>query len=162
MSEAGDSIDESPAPEALEPQPDPPKPYPGFWQAISILLGYVVLQIVFIIPFFIADAVWKGNYSKHPIALLTAIVGPGSIIILSVCWHQRIPFATLAGGWPGAFVLAPLLTTVVGLLCAEVPVIVWVGRSAVPITSGIGFSRLWIESIARVGVPGHCRRCPTD
>ena len=128
MSEAGDSIDESPAPEALEPQPDPPKPYPGFWQAISILLGYVVLQLVFLIPFFIADAVWKGNYSKHPIALLTAIVGPGLIIILRACSRQGISFATLAGHWPGAFVLAPLLATVVGLLFAEGPVIVWVGR----------------------------------
>ena len=45
------------------------KPYPGFWHAVLLCVTFVALQLVFVIPFAIFDAVFKTRLVAHPAVL---------------------------------------------------------------------------------------------
>src|SRR6266516_2917045 len=53
------------------------KEYPGFWHAVLLCVTFVALQLVFVIPFAIFDAVFKTRLVAHP-----AVLG---VINLSAC-----------------------------------------------------------------------------
>ena len=53
------------------------KEYPGFWHAVLLCVTFVALQLVFVIPFAILDAVFKTRLVAHP-----AVLG---VINLSAC-----------------------------------------------------------------------------
>jgi uncharacterized protein len=53
------------------------KEYPGFWHAVLLCVTFIALQLVFVIPFAILDAVFKLRLVAHP-----AVLG---VINLSAC-----------------------------------------------------------------------------
>ena len=125
--EAGE-IQIPPAEEVVCPPAAVEKPYPGFWQALGIAAGYFLLQIVFLIPFFVADAIWQTHSAKHPAAYCFAAFGAGVIIIRRACTRLNLPFSQVAGPLPAVTVLGPIGVMIFGLLLAEIPIVGWIAR----------------------------------
>lgn len=53
------------------------QPYPGFWHAVLLCVAFVALQLVFMVPIAVLDAVFKLRLATHP-----AVVG---VINLAAC-----------------------------------------------------------------------------
>ena len=61
------------------------KEYPGFWHAVLLCVTFVALQMVFIIPFAILDAVFKTRLVAHP-AVLGVINLSACALVVTMAW----------------------------------------------------------------------------
>jgi len=57
------------------------KEYPGFWHAVLLCVTFVALQMVFIIPFAIVDAVFKLRLIWHPAVLGTVNLSACALVV---------------------------------------------------------------------------------
>ena len=125
---------------------DPPKPYPGLWQGLWVVVRYILLQAVFIVPFAIFDLITKRKSSQHPAVFAAVTLAAGIVSIRWSCARLGMTFRSMAGPWPALSIFPPLVLTVVGLLLAELPLVGWIMRrfpSLVP-TQDYGLSEsMW-------------------
>ncbi len=119
----------APAEPGPEPEPpSPPKPYPGFWQAVWLLARFMLYLMAFLIPFGIADAIWKTHLTLHPGINAAAYLGAAILSIWHVCVRQQASLRLIAGPLPSPTVLPPILLANVALLMIYVPLIQWTAR----------------------------------
>ncbi len=70
--------------------------YPGFWQAVALCVTFVVLQILFLIPFVILDAIFELHLASHPAVIGVINLGACALVI-TMGW--RIGRPTMSEVW---------------------------------------------------------------
>ena len=61
------------------------KEYPGFWHAVLLCVTFVGLQMVFVVPFAILDAVFKTRLVAHP-AVLGVVNLSACALVMTMGW----------------------------------------------------------------------------
>jgi membrane protease YdiL (CAAX protease family) len=105
------------------------EPYPGFWQAVGLLILYSVFIQLVIGPFWIADKLRHTSLAKHPAVLAVAIFVAGWLVVRLVCRRLKMSIRELVAVAPiRRDVLLPMGAAVIGTVLLEVPCIFWIVR----------------------------------
>jgi membrane protease YdiL (CAAX protease family) len=111
-----------------EKQPSKPvPPYPGFWQAIALLLIFLFFQVLFTIPFLI------GGFASRPVALAIPILLSALITAAYGYKRSRALFCEIFPFKPtGIFMLSALLLTILGLHILLQEIIIFLAQALPP------------------------------
>jgi uncharacterized protein len=106
-----------------------PKPYPGFWQAVGLVVLYSGFMLAAIGPFWIADKLRHTSMAKHPAVLAVAFLVAGWLVLRLVCRRLRVGTREIVGRVTiRRDLLLPMAATVIGAVMLEVPAILWIVR----------------------------------
>jgi membrane protease YdiL (CAAX protease family) len=92
-----------------EPPPLPvlPPASPGFWGAVGILALYIGCQGLCVVPFAIADFIWKTSLVRNPGVLAVVVFGAGAMTIGFAMWRWKIPFSRFTRRGNFSFTMLP-------------------------------------------------------
>jgi membrane protease YdiL (CAAX protease family) len=92
-----------------EPPPLPiaPPASPAFWGAVGILALYIGCQGLCVVPFAIADFIWKTNLVRNPSILAIVVFAAGAMTIGFAMWRWKIPFSRLTRRGDFSFTMLP-------------------------------------------------------
>ncbi len=93
----------------VEPPPLPvlPPASLGFWGAVGIVALYFGFQGLCVVPFAIADFIWKTNLVRNPGVLALVVFAAGGLTIRFAMWRWKIPFSRLTRRGSFSFTMLP-------------------------------------------------------
>jgi uncharacterized protein len=117
----------APSSEAVVAAPIPAKPYPGFWQAVRLMLLVILFQIVMGIP------VMAFKLDRHPLSLAAIVVIPTFIVAARGLKKSRVTFREMFPFRPiNLSTLFPLILAILGLWFLVMPTAVILTRLRPP------------------------------
>ena len=118
-------------PPPLPAEPEiPPPPYPGFWQAVGLLLLYQLGAVICIVPFGLYDAIAKTATVKNPWVIALGLVAGGVCALWCASRKLGLTVRDVAGPWAiSPAVIGPMIGMVTGQLMLTLVLMLQVMRA---------------------------------